>query len=117
MIKLKRIYEEYEPEDGYRILVDRLWPRGIMKEGSHVDVWLKELGPGNELRKWFNHDPEKWEDFRKEYRAELLGKKDLLDEVLEAEKKYKVVTLLYGAKDTRHNQAVVIAGMLTKKPE
>ncbi|MCU7493021.1 MAG: DUF488 domain-containing protein [Bacteroidota bacterium] len=112
MVKLKRIYEEYDEEDGFRILVDRLWPRGIKKEGSHVDLWLKELGPSSELRKWFNHDPAKWQEFKKKYRSELSGKKDLLSEIRNAEKENKTVTLLYGAKDTEHNQAVVIAGML-----
>lgn len=115
MIKLKRIYEEYEPEDGYRILVDRLWPRGIKKEGSHIDLWLKDLGPSDELRKWFNHDPAKWQEFKKKYHGELSHKKDLLNEIRNAEKENKKVTILYGAKDTEHNQAVVIAEMLYKK--
>ncbi|HEX2869338.1 MAG TPA: DUF488 domain-containing protein [Ignavibacteriales bacterium] len=112
MIKLKRIYEEYEPADGYRILVDRLWPRGIKKESSHVDLWLKELGPSDELRKWFNHDPAKWQEFKKKYHSELSRKSDLLNEIRDAEKENKNVTILYGAKDTEHNQAVVIAEML-----
>ncbi|MGE5430163.1 MAG: DUF488 domain-containing protein [Syntrophomonadaceae bacterium] len=114
MIRLKRIYDEFNEQDGFRILVDRLWPRGIKKEGAHINLWLKELGPTNELRKWFNHDPEKWQEFKRRYQAELSLKKDLLHEIRKAEKENKVVTLLYGARDTEHNQAVVIAGMLGK---
>lgn len=114
MIKIKRIYDEFESEDGFRILVDRLWPRGIKKEESHVNLWLKEIGPSDELRKWFNHETEKWEDFRRRYRAELSHKKDELDEIRNAEKQNKAVTLLYGAKDTEHNQAIVIKEMLQK---
>ncbi|HEX2962331.1 MAG TPA: DUF488 domain-containing protein [Ignavibacteriales bacterium] len=114
MIKLKRIYEEYDEEDGYRILVDRLWPRGIKKEEANFDLWLKDIAPSNELRIWFNHDPAKWEDFKKKYGAELSNKKDFLNKIRRAEKENRVVTLLYGAKDSERNQAVVIAGMLEK---
>lgn len=113
MIYLKRVYESYSKEDGYRVLVDRLWPRGISKEKAHVDVWMKEIGPSNELRKWFGHDPKKWEAFEKKYKEELKEKKELLNELKELIKKHHTVTLLYGAKDTEHNQAVVLAHILS----
>lgn len=71
MIQIKRVYEELGDDDGHRILIDRLWPRGISKENAHIDLWLKEIAPSTELRKWFNHDPEKWEEFKKLYRDEL----------------------------------------------
>ena len=114
MIKLKRIYEEYDKKDGYRILVDRLWPRGIKKEEAKIDLWLKEIGPSDELRKWFNHEPEKWAEFKKKYRAELTRKKELLNEIKHEEKENPAVTLLFGAKDQEHNQAMVIAELLGK---
>ena len=72
MITIKRVYEPTSPDDGYRVLVDRLWPRGLSKENAHIDEWLKEVAPTNELRKWFNHDPAKWEEFRTRYQKELL---------------------------------------------
>jgi len=112
MLKLKRIYEPYKKEDGYRVLVDRLWPRGISKERAKLDLWLKEIAPSNELRKWFGHDPKKWNEFQKRYRVELKDKKELLDQLRQAIKKYSIVTLLYGAKDTAHNEAAVLAKML-----
>ncbi|MDX9738754.1 MAG: DUF488 domain-containing protein [Candidatus Dojkabacteria bacterium] len=108
MINLKRIYEPYSKSDGYRILVDRLWPRGISKEKAKLDIWLKDIAPSTELRKWFNHDPKKWADFKKKYKAELKDKKEYLEEIKNADKEHKVVTVLYGAKDEVHNEAVVI---------
>ncbi len=112
-IKIKRAYEPSEKSDGFRILVDRLWPRGIKKEDADFDVWLKEIAPSVALRKWFNHEPEKWEAFHKKYSTEL---KHLpaLKEVLEHVKKHKTVTLIYGAKDELHNQAVVLKEFLEK---
>lgn len=112
MIVLKRIYEPYSDHDGFRILVDRLWPRGVSKEEAVLDKWLKDIAPSTELRKWFNHDPEKWVDFKKKYKVELKDKKEYLEEIIAAEKKHKRVTLLYGAKDEKQNQAVVIAKVL-----
>lgn len=114
MIVLKRVYETVSDDDGFRILVDRLWPRGIKKEDAKLDKWLKEIGPSTELRKWFNHDPEKWVDFKEKYKAELKDKKDCLEEITTAAKQHKKVTLLYGAKDEKQNQAVVIAEVLKK---
>lgn len=106
-IKIKRAYEQSGKSDGFRILVDRLWPRGIKKEDTHFDVWLKEITPSGELRKWFNHEPEKWEAFHKKYSAELKHS-PALKELLEHVKKHKTVTFVYGAKDEQHNQAVVL---------
>jgi len=114
MIRLKRIYEPYDKEDGYRILVDRLWPRGLSKEKAHVDVWLKEIAPTTELRKWFGHTPQKWEEFEKRYKIELKDKTELVKQVKDLEKDHKKITLLYGARDTEHNEAVVLVDFLGK---
>lgn len=112
MIHIKRIYETPGDHDGYRILVDRLWPRGLSKENAHVDRWMKEIAPSTELRKWFHHEPEKWKEFEQRYRIELSDKKEVLTEVLNLEKEHKKVTLLYSAKDTLRNQAVVLQEIL-----
>jgi uncharacterized protein YeaO (DUF488 family) len=109
MILIKRVYEDKSEEDGYRVLVDRLWPRGLSKEKAGIDLWMKEIGPSDELRKWFNHDPVKWEEFKSKYNEELKDKKDLLAELKNLESKHSKLTLLYGARDEQHNQAVVIA--------
>jgi len=111
-IQLKRIYEPYSKEDGYRILVDRLWPRGFTKEKAALDLWLKEIAPSTELRKWFGHDPEKWKEFQKKYRIELKQNKEALDRLRDYIKKGKV-TLLYGAKDEEHNEAQVIKDFIS----
>ena len=112
MIKLKRIYEDYDAADGIRVLVDRLWPRGISKEKAHIDIWLKELAPSNELRIWFHHDAGKWSEFEKKYKEELKEKTELIKQLKDLQKKHKTVTLLYGAKDTHHNQAVILKEFL-----
>ena len=112
MVQIKRIYEPYDSSDGFRVLVDRLWPRGVSKEKAHADLWLKEIAPSNELRIWFGHEPAKWKDFEKKYRKELEGKKELMNRMKHLEKEHKKVTLLYGAKDTKHNNAVVLADLL-----
>ncbi len=111
-IKLKRVYEESAKEDGTRILVDRLWPRGLTKQKANVDLWLKEIAPSTELRKWFHHDPEKWKEFKQRYREELKSKTEEI-EVLKKELKKGAVTLLYGAKDEEHNEALVIKELLS----
>lgn len=111
MIKLKRIYEEAAKGDGYRILVDRLWPRGISKERATLDLWLKEIAPSDALRKWFGHDPKKWSEFQKKYRLELREHQDALAQIKTLAKKGSV-TLLYAAKDEEHNEAVVIQDLL-----
>jgi uncharacterized protein YeaO (DUF488 family) len=110
-IRIKRVYEPAADADGKRILVDRLWPRGLSKGKAHVDVWLKEVGPSNALRKWFGHDPERWTEFERKYRAELKGSAALKELKKAARGK---VTLLYGAKDEEHNQAVVLLRILER---
>ena len=110
-IKIKRVYDAPEKADGFRILVDRLWPRGIKKEDAHVNVWMKEVAPSTELRKWFNHDPEKWKQFLSDYTKELKHS-DTVKELADQIKQYNVVTLLYAAKDEQHNQAVVLQKFL-----
>ena len=115
MIRIKRVYEKPAKEDGYRILVDRLWPRGLTKERAKVDLWMKEIAPSDALRKWFGHEPEKWAAFAKRYREELGGKKDLLKEVKRLQREQGTVTLLYGRKDEKQNQAVLIAAALKGK--
>ena len=110
-LKLKRVYEPSDKNDGTRILIDRLWPRGMTKAKAGVDIWLKELAPSAELRKWFGHDPDKWTEFKKRYRAELEENDEQLARLREEIKK-GAVTLLYGAKDEEHNDAVVLAEFL-----
>jgi uncharacterized protein YeaO (DUF488 family) len=110
-IKIKRVYAEPEKSDGFRILVDRLWPRGLTKEKAKVDLWLKDVAPSSELRKWFAHDPKKWPEFQSRYKDELKSHSEQLH--LLKEKSAKVpVTLLFGAKDEEHNEAVILEKML-----
>lgn len=111
-ITIKRVYEQPAKEDGKRILVDRLWPRGLTKEKAHLDLWLKDIAPSAELRKWFGHDPKKWQEFIKRYRTEIHNNKELLDQLKSLIKEHKKITLVYGAKDTLHNEAVVLANIL-----
>ena len=106
-IKIKRVYEQPDKDDGRRILVDRLWPRGLTKEKASVDLWLKDIAPSTELRKWFGHDPGKWGEFKKRYLAELGGKGEQI-RLLKQEMEKGVVTLVYGAKDEEHNEALVL---------
>ncbi len=111
-ISIKRVYLPAEDSDGYRVLVDRLWPRGIKKEDAKVDLWAKTLAPSVELRKWFNHIPERFEEFSKKYVEELKANPEaalVLDEL----RRHDKVTLLYGAKDEQHNNAVVLLHLLT----
>ena len=110
-LKIKRIYEEAEKSDGFRILIDRLWPRGIKKDNAHIDLWLKEIAPSNSLRKWFNHDPKKWPEFQKRYAKELEEKEEMLDTIRKKEKQY-TVTLLYGTKETEHNNAIALKNFI-----
>lgn len=111
--KIKRVYAEPETSDGTRILVDRLWPRGLTKEKARVDLWLKEVAPSTELRKWFGHDPEKWSEFQARYKAELKAHHDEM-EILKKENAKGIVTLLYGAKDEQHNEAIVLQQALNR---
>jgi len=115
MIQTKRVYEKASKEDGYRILVDRLWPRGLTKEKARADLWMKEIAPSDELRQWFHHQEQNWGEFVKKYKAELTKKKDLLSELKKIAKERGTVTLLYGSKDEKQNQAIVLAHMLQGK--
>jgi uncharacterized protein YeaO (DUF488 family) len=112
MIITKRIYEPARRGDGYRVLVDRLWPRGVSKERAKLGTWMKDIGPSAELRTWFGHREERWREFRKRYRKELRSKQELLADLRNLERQRGVVTLLYGARDRDHNEAIVIAEAL-----
>lgn len=107
MISLKRVYDPAAKTDGIRILVDRLWPRGLTKERAKVDVWLKDVAPSDDLRKWFAHDPAKWEEFKERYAQELKSKGEIL-KVVESEMQKGTVTLVFSAKDEKYNNAVVL---------
>ncbi len=106
-IRIKRVYEQPDKHDGRRILVDRLWPRGLTKKKACVDLWLKDIAPSTTLRKWFGHDPGRWEEFKKRYLAELKANSEQI-QILKQELAKDMVTLVYGAKDEEHNEAVVI---------
>jgi uncharacterized protein YeaO (DUF488 family) len=110
MFVAKRVYDGASKDDGYRVLVDRLWPRGLTKTRAHVDLWLKEAAPSTTLRKWFGHEPAKWQEFQKRYRVEL--KKEALESLRRLEKEHKKITLLYGAKSEERNQAVALLKIL-----
>jgi len=113
-IKLKRAYEEPSPEDGTRILVDRLWPRGLSKKTAAIDQWLKEIAPSTELRKWFAHDPDRWKEFCRRYTAELQEHAEYLQEIRRVARRNRV-TLVYAARDELHNEAVVLRDVLMRK--
>ncbi|MDD5466242.1 MAG: DUF488 domain-containing protein [Anaerolineales bacterium] len=113
-LKVKRIYAPVEAGDGLRILVDRVWPRGLTRQAAQVDLWLKEVAPSHELRKWFGHQPERWAEFRRRYFAELEGSPETLQPILE-ELGAGTVTLVYSARDSEHNQAVALRGYLLQK--
>ena len=112
-VSIKRVYDEPAPDDGERILVDRLWPRGISKEKAAFDEWLKEVAPTSELRKWFDHRPERWEEFKERYRAELHDNPAV--ETLRERAAAGKVTLLYGSRNREFNHAAVLADVLTEK--
>ena len=114
MLKLKRVYDDISTQDGKRILVDRVWPRGIKKEDLELDEWYKELAPSTELRKWFNHDVDKWKEFKEKYEEELKDKGDLIAEIRNDSDGHNA-TLLYAAKDEHHNQAVVLKEIIDDK--
>ncbi len=111
-VQLKRAYEAAQASDGFRILIDRLWPRGVSKQKAHIDLWLKDIAPSNALRKWYGHDPERWPEFQKQYRKELKDHRDsvlLLKHLLKEKKK---VTFIYSAHDQEHNNAVALKKIL-----
>jgi len=110
-IRIKRIYDEAFDQDGHRILIDRLWPRGVSKEDAKLDDWNKDIAPSEELRKWFDYDPDKFEEFSKRYKNELNDKKDKIKAIREIAKEHRV-SLLYAAKDEEHNHAIVLKNVL-----
>lgn len=114
MIRLKRAYDETSDEDGTRFLVDRLWPRGIKKEALHVESWVKEVAPSTELRRWFGHDPAKWAEFQQRYTAELEANPGAWKPLVIAARA-GTITLVYGAKDRQHNDAVVLKAFLEER--
>ncbi len=107
MIKLKRVYEPAEESDGYRVLVDHLWPRGLSKDKAKIDWWLKEIAPSDNLRKWFGHEPEKWDEFKRRYSLELNGMPDVVEKLAERSD-HGPITLLFAAKNDRFNNAVAL---------
>ena len=113
MIQIKRVYEIATKDDGQRILVDRVWPRGLTKDKAQVVLWLKEVGPSTQLRKWFNHEPAKWPEFRQRYSRELTNN-PAFETLQQAVAKQEVTTLVYSARDTERNQAVVLKELLEK---
>lgn len=115
-LRVKRVYDPPSPADGLRILVDRLWPRGLSKEKAHVDLWLKDVAPSTELRKWFNHEPEKWDEFRQRYRQELREQPEAMQRLSEAAGS-GTTTLLFGAKEARFNDAVALMEILLARGE
>lgn len=115
MIVIKRIYEKAETEDGFRILVDRLWPRGISKESAKIDLWLKDIAPSNELRKWFSHERDKWPEFQERYGKELQDKKELVDTIKSLEREKGTITLLFSTKELANNNAVALREYLKGK--
>lgn len=112
MIHIKRVYEAAAKSDGYRVLVDRLWPRGLTKEKAYVDLWLKEAAPSHELREWFGHEPERFAEFSRRYREELSQRPEVLKQLTALESEHGLITLVFGAQDDEHNQAVVLADAL-----
>ncbi len=114
MIKTKRVYEKPDPDDGTRLLVERLWPRGMKKESLHMDGWLKDVAPSDALRKWFGHDPAKWSEFQHRYFSELDQKPEAIKTIVEAADRGDV-TLLYSSHDMEHNNALALKDYLAKQ--
>jgi uncharacterized protein YeaO (DUF488 family) len=109
-VRIKRAYDPPAPDDGVRVLVDRLWPRGLKRQEAKIDLWLKDIAPSADLRRWFGHDPAKWPGFQERYQAELAGN-SALDELRALVRQRKRVTLLFAARDVEHNNAVVLQGL------
>jgi len=114
MIEVRRVYDPQEAGEKYKVFVDRLWPRGISKEKAGWNEWMKEISPSNELRKWYNHDPVKWMEFRKLYRMELADRQNELNRLKLLEKEYGTITLLYSSKEEKYNNAVALRDFLTE---
>jgi len=114
MFRVKRVYDEPSKEDGFRVLVDRLWPRGLSKERASLDLWLKDVAPSAELRRWFGHDPDRWDEFRRRYAVELKEQKDAI-KLLREKGRAGTVTLLFSARDEQHNNAVALREYLARR--
>lgn len=114
IVRIKRVYDDRSDDDGFRILVDRVWPRGVSKEKSAIDIWMREVAPSDSLRKWFGHEAPKWEEFKKRYTKEIESSKEF-DKLFSIVKKKGTVTLVYSAKDPEHNQAVVLKELIEKR--
>lgn len=114
MIAVKRVYDDPSPEDGFRVLVDRLWPRGVSRERAHLDLWLKEVAPSTELRRWFHHEAPLFDEFRERYTAELDASPDAVAQLRDLVRTHPVVTLLVGARDPELNQGSVLRDYLTR---
>ncbi len=116
-VRIKRAYDPPAKTDGYRVLVDRVWPRGMRKDDLHFAEWAKDLAPSTKLRQWFGHDPKRWSEFRRRYERELSEptSQALMERILDDAKKHAVLTLVYSAKDEEHNQAVVLCDLFTRK--
>jgi uncharacterized protein YeaO (DUF488 family) len=113
--QIRRIYEPPHPDDGYRVLIDRLWPRGVAKQTAAVDLWLKEIAPSDALRKWFAHDPAKWTEFVNRYHREVDKNPEAIETLRAAAAKHPIVTLLFAAKDEEHSNAVALKAYLSKR--
>ena len=115
-IQVKRAYEPASRGDGFRVLVDRVWPRGVSKDELHLREWAKDIAPSTQLRQWFGHDPSRWSEFRDRYKKELANDaaRDAIRDIIKAAKDTKTITLIYGAKDTEHNQAIVLRDMFER---
>lgn len=111
MLKTKRVYEDPSEDDGFRILTERLWPRGVSKERATLDQWMKSIAPSNDLRKWFDHDPDKWEEFKERYRRELFGS-EAVNEILDIIKDQDTVTMVFASKDEEYNSTILLKEFL-----
>ena len=112
---MKRAYDPSSPDDGPRVLIDRLWPRGLSRAEAKIDVWLKEITPSTELRRWFGHDPAKWSEFRRRYRAELAANLEALEKLRDLLRGQERITLLFATRDAEHNNAVVLREILESR--
>lgn len=117
-IQLKRVYDVPSREDGFRILIDRLWPRGVSKEKAHVEDWIKDIGPSHDLRKWFQHDPDKFVSFKRKYLHELKSgdQREALKKLKQIVRTHDVVTLVFATRETKHNHAVVLKELIDSNP-
>jgi uncharacterized protein YeaO (DUF488 family) len=113
-VRIKRVYDAADKDDGYRVLIDRMWPRGVSRERAHLDEWARELAPSVELRKWFGHRPERFQEFRKRYRGELRAHADRIGELRDRAEQERV-TVVYAARDEQHNDAVVLAELVRER--